>query len=206
MQLAPHEHVAPLSHWIVQLPLVHAALQVDPDAHVVLQSPLAQVTLQLPPDGHVVLQSPLLHATLHGPAPHVLLQSPLVHCRLHEPAGGHVMSQFALVQAQLPEPHAHAPPLGHATGGGYDGFELQATTAANRARSEADRKRMDVGYQPGAGAPSLAGHASSSSTLAAATGLFGSSCQASERTVATRRPWRTTSARANVSTVRAERR
>ncbi len=142
MQWEPHEQVAPAAHCSVQLPLVHAALQVDPDAHVVVQSPLEHVTLHEPPEGHVVLQLPLSQFTVHGPAPHVLLQSPLVHCRLHEPLGGHVMSQFALPQEQLPVVHAHAPPLGQATGGGYAGDELQATMVAKRPRSEGASKRM----------------------------------------------------------------
>lgn len=142
VQLLPQVQVAPAAHWSVQLPLVHAALQVEPAAQVVVQSPLVHVTLQLPWAGHDVLQSPLSQLTLHGPAPHVLLQSPLVHCRLHGPLGGHVMSQFALPQAQLPVVHAHAPPWGHASGGGAFGPELQATTTAKRARHDAARNRM----------------------------------------------------------------
>jgi len=43
-QLLPHVHVAPEAHCSVQLPLMHAAEQVESAAHVVEQSPLAQVT------------------------------------------------------------------------------------------------------------------------------------------------------------------
>ncbi len=133
MQLAPQVHVAPAAHWMVQLPFVHAAVQLDPDAQFVWQSPLEHVTLHEPPAGHDVLQSPLVHVTVHGPPPHVLLQSPLVQSRLHGPLGGHVMSQFALLHAQLPVVHAHAP-WEHAMGGGYVGDELQAATRATTAK------------------------------------------------------------------------
>jgi hypothetical protein len=141
VQLLPQVHVAPAAHCSVQLPLEHVALQLEPDAHVVEQSPLVHETLHVAPAGQVVLQSPLSHVIVQGPAPHVLLQSPLVQLTLHGPLGGHVGSQSALEHAQLPVVHAHAPE-GHATGGGYDGPELHATTAAKSAAQRDARSLM----------------------------------------------------------------
>jgi hypothetical protein len=101
------------------LPQVHVA----PAAHCSVQLPLEHVALQLEPEAHVVAQSPLVHVTLHvAPAGQVVLQSALVH-------------------AQLPVVHAHAPE-GHAMGGGYDGPELHATTAAKSAAQRDARSLM----------------------------------------------------------------
>ena len=141
VQLLPHVHVAPAAHCRVQLPLEHAAEQVEPDAHVVLQSPLAHVTLHEAPAGHDVSQFPLSHVMVQGPLPHTSRQSPLLQSRLHGPLGGQVMLQLPLLQAQLPVVHAHAP-WPQAMGGGDDGPELHATTAAKRAKQSDARSLM----------------------------------------------------------------
>jgi hypothetical protein len=102
VQLLPHVHVAPAAHCSVQLPLVHDAEQLEPAAQVVAQSPLVQVTSHVVPAGQVVLQSPVSHVTVQLLPPHVSLQSPVAQSSVHGPTEGHVMSQLALLQAQLP--------------------------------------------------------------------------------------------------------